>query len=96
MVSCVGKVCLDFHYHHCGYTCCTSDEGKECLNFNSHLALLEFTERCPMLGLVVVSLKIENTIIKVNDIRCRKVCLDFDYHYCKYYIHWNLLKGAPC
>ena len=46
MVSDVGKVCLDFNYHHCGHT-----------------FLLEFVERCPMLGLIVVSVKIENTII---------------------------------
>ena len=38
------------------------------------LDLLEFTERCSMLGLVVVSLKIENTIIKLT----RKFCLVSD------------------
>ena len=68
------------------------------------LALLEFTERRPMLGKAVVSLKIENTIIKVKRNFCLesdvgKVYLDFDYHYCRYYIHlnyWNILKGVPC
>ena len=49
MVSDVGKVCLDFNYHHCGHT-----------------SLLEFSERCPMLGLIVVSEKIENTIIMIK------------------------------
>ena len=57
-----------------------------------------------MLGLSVVSLKIENTIINVKGEFCLvsdvgKVCLDFNYHYCGYYdylLYWNLLKDVSC